>query len=320
LLGQTVVDGSWLARLQDDGSVSWCKRYSTTEGFDVMAPLAVFPTTAGFDIFLQTDPYVDHLAGVLRTNTTGAFQEAALYKLPVGRGGVLGVTRLADEGYVLASSTNLTGEYQHGNAHLLVLDTDLVPQLSTSIGSTDEHEYAITAVPTPDGGYLLGGGAAYEDLDDHRGGTAPRPYVAKTDAQGNYTCGDPIAVTMGDTTFTSIDRTLGVEAISGWVDAPITSMPWLVSVTVCGQVGVDETAPPVIGVGPNPASDQLVVLPTDQAVWQHALLDATGRLVHTHPRAVGRAYLDVRALAAGRYLLRSTSGTQVHSTAVHVVH
>ncbi|MEO8591466.1 MAG: hypothetical protein ABI432_18945 [Flavobacteriales bacterium] len=319
LLGWTGSEGAWLARLQDDGTVLWSKHYSTTVGFDDMAPHRVFATSGGFDIFLDTDLYSHNLACVMHTDGSGGLQASDLYKLPIGLGVMVDVLQKADHGYALSLVTSMIEQGTYNtNAHLLVTDASGVPTLSSSFGSP-EYESAYAAAPTADGGYLVGGGASYENLDDHRGGIPPRPFLVKTNAQGDYTCGSPVVVTMADTALTSVDRALVVESITGWASTTVTPITWLVSVTVCGITGVDEVEAAPFSVYPDPASDVLNVVPADAGPWDHALLDATGRVVLAQQHATGRLQLDVSAIAPGRYVLRSTSGPATRSTAVLVV-
>lgn len=318
LLGLTGGDGSWLARLQDDGTVVWSTRYSTGDGFDALIPMDVFATSGGYDIFLQTDLYSSDLAAVMHTNASGILQSARLYKPDIGLSEAYSVEQLPNGGHMLSCTVNPTSSFTGGNALLLVTDASGAPILSQSFGS-DEHEYGTAVAATSDGGYFVGGGAAYEDLDEHRGGIAPRPFLVKTNAQGEHTCGEPITVTVADTTFTSEDRTLVAETISGWDGATVVGETYLVSVTVCGMQGIAEAGAAPFSVLPNPASDRLTIVPMNSGTWDHVLLDATGRSVLTRPRATGPLQLDVSGIAPGRYVLRSTSGMAVHSTLVLVV-
>jgi len=318
LLGLTGVDGSWLARLEDDGTVVWSTRYSTTNGFDVLVPMEVFPTGTGFHIFLQPSPNDPDLAVLLRANANGVLQSAQRYTTGQGWAATNGVAELPSSGYLFSSITNPSMAFGLDNLHLLVTDANGTPTLSQSFGS-DESEYGLAATMAPNGGYLVGGGAAYVDLDDHRGGTPPRPFLVKTNTQGDYTCGEGITVTVVDTAFTSEPRALVVGSISGWVSTSMTSEVFLNSVTVCPTVGIDEADVTPFQVLPNPASDLLTIVPPDGAIWDHALLDATGRVVLSHPRTIGQLQVDVSGIAPGRFVLRSASGMAVRSTAVLVV-
>ncbi|MFT3886508.1 MAG: hypothetical protein QM724_14125 [Flavobacteriales bacterium] len=318
LLGGNAGNGAWLTRLQDDGTVAWTKGYSTNDGAEAMAPVAVRPTGTGFDIFLQPDLYSGDIACVMHTNTSGDLLSTTKYRMAVGLGSMAGVRPLAGGGYLIASATNLTGEYERSNAHLLVVGADNIPILSASFGVPDEAEYARVVLAASGGGYLLGGGAAYVDLDAHRGGTAARPYLVRTDAGGNYVCGDPVEILVGDTVLTSASQTLEVQAITGWATSALTSADWLNAVTVCSTMGLAEEEASSFTLSPNPASDRLTILPADQAAWDHVLFDAMGRAVRSHARAIGRVELDVRGLTPGRYVLRSSGPSTVRSSAVMV--
>ena len=116
------------------------------------------------------------------------------------------------------------------------------------------------------------------------------------------------------------------EKLKVWLDPGNTgNNVWDGTYAPCGNVGVaDRDERPAPAVFPNPVSDLLTVEYPDGLlrVERIDLLDVSGRLVWTErPVGTGRAFVDVRALQSGTYLVRVTAGgVEYAATRVTVTH
>jgi hypothetical protein len=309
---------TWLAKLQDDGTVVWCTQTALMQGMFPSRPTRVFRTAAGFDVLYQTGSTHPSLGCLAHLDATGNFLSAQRYDMPGMVTYNSDISPVSTGGYILTGVAYAVGDPNYlQDIEALRIAADGTVIWAVGLGS-DLSEQGMSGTQMADGGFLFQGSAAYADLDDYRG-TSPRVLLIKTDADGTFAgCGRTMEATVSDTTLTSVNMTLLATPLPGWAPSTLGTISWLESVDVCISTGVAERSSSPFTVGPNPASKDLTVR-GGSGTWTHELLDATGRVLLRGSSSASSFTLDVSGVAPGRYVLRSTNANAVHGTAVLVV-
>jgi gliding motility-associated-like protein len=231
----TVIDGMWLAKLDNAGSIQW--QTCLDDVFSEFSGQMILQTNDGGYIIVggghltASSPTAPNLgendAFAVKLDPAGNIQWRRILGGATGQDAFLSVIQMPDGAYVMVGRTQSTdGDIcsNRGNSDFFIvkLNSNGTTNWRKTCGGS-YNEYAYTILPTPDGGYLVGGSTFSNDGDvsgNHNGNMADDAWLVKLSFPGVPVL-PTINITADKTTICPGQTITFIAEITNGGDAPI---------------------------------------------------------------------------------------------------